>query len=96
MTGRRLSEPSFAFLLNAPALLAIILLVGYPIVYSAWLSLHRYNLKRPALFRFIGVENYLAIRRAEEFWAVRADGRRTGHRDDHAGLADVSHDLRQP
>jgi len=67
---RRLSEPSFAFLLNAPALLAIVALVGYPIVYSLWLSLHRYNLKRPGLFRFIGVENYLTILRSEEFWAA--------------------------
>ncbi len=70
MTRRRLSEPSFAFLLNAPALLAILALVGYPIVYSFWLSLHRYNLKRPGLFRFIGVENYLTILRSEEFWAA--------------------------
>ncbi len=61
-------EPSFAFLLNAPALLAIVLLVGYPIVYSLWLSLHRYNLKRPRVFAFVGVENYLAILRSSEFW----------------------------
>src|SRR5262249_60394839 len=70
MAFGRLSEPSFAFLLNAPALLAIVLLVGYPILYSLWLSLHRYNLKRPGLFRFIGVENYVAIWQAEEFWAA--------------------------
>jgi multiple sugar transport system permease protein len=68
--GRRLSEPSFAFLLNVPALLAIVLLVGYPIAYSAWLSLHRYNLKRPRLFRFIGLENYADIVRSAEFWAA--------------------------
>ncbi len=70
MARRRLSEPFFAFLLNAPALLAIVALVGYPIGYSLWLSLHRYNLKRPNLFRFIGVENYLAILRSAEFWAA--------------------------
>jgi multiple sugar transport system permease protein len=70
MKAGRLSEPSFAFLLNAPALLAIVLLIGYPIVYSFWLSLHRYNLKRPSVFRFIGVENYLAILRSDEFWAA--------------------------
>jgi multiple sugar transport system permease protein len=70
MRAGRLSEPSFAFLLNAPALAAILLLVGYPIAYSAWLSLHRFNLKRPNLFRFIGVENYLTILRSEEFWAA--------------------------
>ena len=68
--GRRLSEPSFAFLLNTPALLTIVLLVGYPIVYSAWLSLHRHNLKRPRLFRFIGLENYADILRSAEFWAA--------------------------
>jgi multiple sugar transport system permease protein len=55
VSRRRLSEPSFAFLLNAPALLVILGLVGYPIAYSLWLSLHRYNLKRPNLFRFVGV-----------------------------------------
>ena len=70
MVRRGWSEPSFAFLLNAPALLAIVLLVGYPILYSLWLSLHRYNLKRPGLFRFIGVENYVAIWQAEEFWSA--------------------------
>ena len=68
--GRRLTEPSFAFLLNVPALLAIVLLVGYPIVYSAWLSLHHYNLKRPRLFRFVGLENYAGILRSEEFWTA--------------------------
>ena len=68
VTGRPLSEPSLAFLLNAPALLAIVLLVGYPIFYSAWLSFHHYNLKRPRLFRFVGLDNYLEILGSEEFW----------------------------
>ena len=70
--GRRGPVPglSFALLLNAPALLAIVLLVGYPIAYSAWLSLHRYNLKRPQLFRFVGLENYGSLLMAPEFWAA--------------------------
>jgi multiple sugar transport system permease protein len=66
----RLSTPAFAFLLNSPALLAIMLLVGYPIAYSFWLSLHRYNLKRPSLFRFIGLSNYAAIVDSPEFWSA--------------------------
>jgi multiple sugar transport system permease protein len=70
MASGRLSDPSFAYLLNAPALLAIVLLVGYPILYSLWLSLHRYNLKRPRLFQFISFENYAAILRSPEFWAA--------------------------
>jgi multiple sugar transport system permease protein len=67
---RPLRPSAFALLLNAPALLGIVLLVGYPIVYSAWLSLHRYNLKRPRLFRFVGLDNYLEILRADEFWGA--------------------------
>ena len=67
---RRAWVPSFAFLLNAPALLAILLLVAYPILHSFWLSLHRYNLKRPSVFTFIGFGNYIEILRSAEFWPV--------------------------
>src|SRR5262245_12607797 len=70
VSRRPLSEPSFAFLLNAPALLAIVALVGYPIVYSFWLSLHRFNLKRPNLFRFVGIGNYVDLFGSDEFWAA--------------------------
>jgi multiple sugar transport system permease protein len=61
------ADPSFAFLLNAPALIAIVLLVGYPIAYSAWISLHKYNLKRPRVFDFIGFDNYLNLFQSDEF-----------------------------
>jgi ABC-type sugar transport system permease subunit len=61
------ADPSFAFLLNAPALIAIVLLVGYPITYSAWISLHKYNLKRPRVFDFIGFDNYLNLFQSDEF-----------------------------
>lgn len=64
---RRLPPPAFAFLLNSPALLAIVLLVGYPIAYSLWISLHRYNLKRPGVFRFVGLDNYTRILASPEF-----------------------------
>ena len=49
----------FAVLLNAPALIVILVLVGYPIVYSAWVSLHKYSLKRPRVFDYVGLTNYL-------------------------------------
>ena len=63
-------RPLFAYLLNAPALIAITLLAAYPIVYSAWISLHKYNLKRPNVFRFIGLENFTTILEAPEFWSA--------------------------
>ena len=59
----------FAYLLNGPALIAIFLLAGYPILYSAWISLHKYNLKRPQRFDFIGLENYASILESAEFWS---------------------------
>lgn len=62
-------RPMFAYLLNAPALVAIFLLAGYPIVYSAWISLHKYNLKRPLRFEFIGLDNFVAIVESSEFWS---------------------------
>lgn len=63
-------RPLFASLLNVPALLAIFLLAGYPILYSAWISLHNYNLKRPQRFDFVGLANYLAILESPEFWSA--------------------------
>jgi multiple sugar transport system permease protein len=63
-------RPFFAYLLNAPALFAILLLAAYPIIYSAWISLHKYSLKRPRVFEFIGVANYQRIVDSEEFWSA--------------------------
>lgn len=48
----------FAYLLNLPALVIVLSLIAYPIVYSFWLSLQKYNLKRPDLRRFIWFANY--------------------------------------
>lgn len=62
-------RPLFAYFLNAPSLIAIFLLAGYPILYSAWISLHKYNLKRPDVFAFIGLENYAYILESSEFWS---------------------------
>jgi multiple sugar transport system permease protein len=64
------NQPSFAFLLNAPSLIAIVLIVGYPIAYSAWVSLHDYNLKRPRRFDFVGLGNYQEIFSSPEYWSA--------------------------
>lgn len=67
---KRLSESWFAYVLNTPALVAIGVLIGYPIAYSFWVSLHDYNLKRPNRFRFIGLDNYIEIFLSREFWTA--------------------------
>ncbi len=58
----------FAWLLNAPTISLLLALVAYPIGVSLWISLHRYNLRRPAQFDFVGLGNYVAILTSHEFW----------------------------
>src|SRR6478672_5237786 len=62
-----MSEPAFAYLLNVPAILTILLLVAYPIVDAFWLSLHRYNLRRPDAYAFVGLQNYLDVLTSDQF-----------------------------
>jgi multiple sugar transport system permease protein len=62
------SAAAFAYMLNAPAALLIAGLVLYPIGYSLWISLHRYNLKRPGAFPFVGLTNYVDVFQAADFW----------------------------
>ena len=55
-------------MLNAPALAIITLLVAYPVLSSFWTSLHFYNLRRPADYRFIGMGNYVRVFGDAHFW----------------------------
>ncbi len=61
-------QPFLAFVLNTPAVGLLLLLVVYPIVYSFWLSLHAYNLRKPRQFEFIGLDNYADILSSGQFW----------------------------
>ena len=42
------------YLMNAPAVAIILVLIAYPLADAFWTSLHRFNLKRPNVFAFIG------------------------------------------
>ncbi|GAI91441.1 unnamed protein product, partial [marine sediment metagenome] len=44
-----------------PAVIVLILIAIYPMVFSFWVSLHRWYLGRPHLFLFIGLENYYTL-----------------------------------
>ncbi|MFN8593111.1 MAG: sugar ABC transporter permease [Thermomicrobiales bacterium] len=63
----QISDTALAYLLNAPALILVVLLVAYPVVSSFWISLHKYNLKRPNVFEFIGLGNYIAAFQSDLF-----------------------------
>ncbi|MFN3653634.1 MAG: carbohydrate ABC transporter permease [Armatimonadota bacterium] len=62
------TDGGWVALLNAPSVLLILALVLYPVGYSFWMSLHRYNLRRPADTAFVGSENYQRILQDPQFW----------------------------
>ncbi|MGH7919318.1 MAG: carbohydrate ABC transporter permease, partial [Candidatus Dormibacteraceae bacterium] len=55
------SDTLRAYVLNVPALVTVLALVAFPIGYSFWISLQRYNLKEPGLRAFIGLGNYVSL-----------------------------------
>lgn len=61
-------EETFAYILNAPAIFLILFLVAYPVINSFWVSLHDYSLRRPKVFKFVGLGNYLEIMQTDLFW----------------------------
>lgn len=63
-------RPFMLFVLNSPAIVLLIFVVAYPIVYSFWISLYAYNLRQPARTRFVGFDNYADILTREQFWAA--------------------------
>jgi multiple sugar transport system permease protein len=69
----RLSEGAradrrLAFWLVAPAVLVMIAVTGYPLVYAVILSLERYNLELPSQTKFIGFANYSAVLTSSYWW----------------------------
>jgi trehalose/maltose transport system permease protein len=57
-----------AFWLVGPAVLVMIAVTGYPLVYAIILSLERYNLELPKDTKFIGFANYGAVLSSPYWW----------------------------
>ena len=65
----QLSNLQFALLLSLPVLLFLLLVMGYPLVYAIWLSLHDVQFifgKMRA--EYVGVANFAQVIGSEEFW----------------------------
>jgi multiple sugar transport system permease protein len=67
--GKR-AERRLGWLLCAPAAIVMIAVTGYPIAYSIWLSLQRYDLRFPGEQKFIGLENYAAVLTNSYWWTA--------------------------
>jgi multiple sugar transport system permease protein len=64
-----LSERALGIVMLAPMTLVLLLVIGYPLVDSFWLSLHRANLANPEQGQpFVGLSNYLFAFRQPDFW----------------------------
>jgi multiple sugar transport system permease protein len=68
LTGRAREERRLGWLLCAPAIIAMLLVTGYPIVYALYLSLQRYDLRDPAAKEFVGLQNYITVLTSSTWW----------------------------
>lgn len=66
----RAAQRRLAYWLIAPAVVLMLAVTGYPILYAFWLSLHRYNLASPADTRFIWFANYQTILTDNYWWTA--------------------------
>jgi multiple sugar transport system permease protein len=64
------AERRLGWLLCAPAVIVMVGVTGYPIIYALWLSLERYNLELPQQVKFIGFANYGAVLSSSYWWTA--------------------------
>lgn len=68
MRCRGSAEERLGWLLCTPAVLAMLLVTAYPILYALWLSLFKYDLRFPDRRAFVGWDNYASVLTAEVWW----------------------------
>lgn len=67
--GKR-QERRLGWLLCAPAAIVMVAVTAYPILYSVWLSLQRFDLKFPDEREFVGLENYVTVLSNGYWWTA--------------------------
>src|SRR3954454_15813599 len=65
---RTRSEHRLAWMLCAPAVLAMLAVTAYPIGYAIVLSLQNIDLRFPDESGFVGLENYVSVLTSELWW----------------------------
>nr|WP_281245742.1 sugar ABC transporter permease [Amycolatopsis marina] len=64
------AERRLGLLLCAPAALVMLAVTGWPIIYSIWLSLQRYDLRFPTERAFVGLDNYIVVLSNSYWWSA--------------------------
>jgi multiple sugar transport system permease protein len=62
------AERRLGWMLCAPAVVVMVAVTGYPLIYAFYLSLERYNLELPQDIKFIGFSNYGAVLSSPYWW----------------------------
>jgi multiple sugar transport system permease protein len=62
------AERRLGWMLCAPAVVVMIAVAAFPIIYAIWLSLQRYDLRFPQQAKFIGFSNYGAVLSSPYWW----------------------------
>ena len=68
LTERARAERKLAYMLCAPAVLAMLVVTGYPIGYAIYLSMQRYDLRFPDEREFVGLSNYGEVLGSTTWW----------------------------
>src|ERR687892_456886 len=69
MTERARAERKLAWMLCAPAVIAMLLVTGYPIAYAFYLSLQKFDLRFPDEKEFVGLSNYADVLSSSTWWS---------------------------
>ncbi|MBA2513625.1 MAG: sugar ABC transporter permease [Solirubrobacterales bacterium] len=67
-SDRAKSERRLGYMLCAPAVLVMLVVTGYPILYAVYLSLQRFDLRLPDEKEFVGLSNYVEVLTASQWW----------------------------
>ncbi|MGH7483078.1 MAG: carbohydrate ABC transporter permease [Longimicrobiales bacterium] len=62
------AERRLGLLLSAPAVVVMLAVAAFPVLYAVWLSLHRADLRAPDRNAFIGLDNYVTVLSSPIWW----------------------------
>jgi multiple sugar transport system permease protein len=68
-TDRAKAERKLAWMLCAPAVIAMLLVTGWPILYALYLSFQRFDLRFPDQKEFVGLSNYADVLSSSTWWS---------------------------
>jgi multiple sugar transport system permease protein len=69
-TDAKKAERKLGLLLVAPAVIVMIAVAAYPILYAFWLSLNKADLRRPDANEFIWFDNYVTVLSSSIWWTA--------------------------